>query len=72
MRITIEGQDTLVISTTTDGGDGWLEIFDAQGNNLTSASTNYDAIAWRPMFQIRQYFLAGNKYLPELNSTINN
>ncbi|GGA10792.1 hypothetical protein [Okeania sp. KiyG1] len=65
LRITIEGQDTLIIRTTTDG-DGCLEVFDAQGNNLASARTNYNAIAWRPMFQIRQYFLSGNKYPPEL------
>lgn len=66
LRITIEGQDTLIIRTTTDGGDGWLEVFNAQGNNLASARTNYNAIAWRPMFQIRQYFLSENKYPPEL------
>ncbi|MDY7007015.1 MAG: hypothetical protein SWX82_24585 [Cyanobacteriota bacterium] len=66
LRITIEGQDTLIIRTITDGSDGWLEVFDAQGNNLASARTNYNVIAWRPMFKIRQYFLAGNKYPPEL------
>ncbi|KJH73576.1 hypothetical protein [Aliterella atlantica] len=68
LRITIENQDTLIIRTTTDGSDGWLEVFDSQGVYLAAAriSENGDGIAWRPMHQIREYVLGERRYPPEL------
>ena len=66
LRITIEGQDTLIIHTVTDGADGYLEVFDTQGNNLAAARTFGSAIAWGSISQIRHFLLRGNKYPPEL------
>ncbi|MGB3513683.1 MAG: hypothetical protein WBA93_31655 [Microcoleaceae cyanobacterium] len=66
LRITIKGQDTLVIRVTTDGSDGLLEVFDTQGNNLASACTLGNTIAWRPINQIRQYLFGESRFPPEL------
>jgi hypothetical protein len=66
LRVTIEGQDTLIVRTTTDGSNGWLEVFDTQGNYLAAARTTSDSIAWRSLGQIRGYVLGGTRFPPEL------
>ncbi|BAY84883.1 hypothetical protein NIES267_43810 [Calothrix parasitica NIES-267] len=40
----------------SDGGDGWLEIFDIGGNNLGAARTNGTRIAWHSLDFIRDNF----------------
>lgn len=65
-RITIEGQDTFIIRVTTDGSDGWLEVFDTKGNNLASARTSGIGIAWQPSSQVREYVFGKPSFPPEL------
>jgi hypothetical protein len=66
LRITIEGQDTLIVRTVTDGSDGWLEVFDNEGNYLAAARTDGDGIAWRSQDQVRSYGFGTPKFPPEL------
>lgn len=65
LRITIEGQDTFIIHTVTDGSDGWLEVFDTQGNFLAAARIDGSGIAWRSQKQVRSYVF-GHGFPPEL------
>ncbi|MBD1834790.1 hypothetical protein H6F61_19325 [Cyanobacteria bacterium FACHB-472] len=62
--VTIEGQDTFAIRVTTDGSDGWLEVFDSQGGNLGAARTDGIRIAWQSVDWIRTHFPA---YPPEID-----
>jgi hypothetical protein len=45
-RLAIDGQDTYAVRVTTDGDDGWLTIFDAEGQLLASAQTYLEVVAW--------------------------
>lgn len=61
LRITIEGEDTLIIRTIPDGRGGWVEVFDNQGNYLASAITEGKSIIWEPLNQIRGDVLEKNR-----------
>jgi hypothetical protein len=68
LRVTIEQQDTFAIRVTTDGSDGWLEVFDTLGNNLASARIRGGrSIAWRSSELIRQQVNSKPRFPPELN-----
>ena len=54
--VTIERQRIFTTRVTTDGSDGWLEIYDAGGNNLGAARTSCNKIAWRSLDWIRDNF----------------
>ncbi|MBV6623097.1 MAG: hypothetical protein KI793_09175 [Rivularia sp. (in: Bacteria)] len=62
--VTIEGIKTFAIRVTTDGGHGWLEVFDNEDNNLGAARTAGDKIAWRSLDCIRDNFPA---FPPEID-----
>ncbi len=66
LTIMVEDQETLMIRTTTDGSDGWLEVFDGQGNFLASARTEGFGIAWRSLDEVRGYVLGKPRYPEEL------
>lgn len=62
--VTIDRQRIFTTHVTTDGSDGWLEIYDAGGNNLAAARTNCNKIAWRSLDWIRENFPA---FPPEID-----
>ncbi|MGL5807072.1 MAG: hypothetical protein ACRC2R_06785 [Xenococcaceae cyanobacterium] len=62
-RLIIKEQNTIAVRVTTDGDDGWLEIYDDRGKNLGAARTNTSSIAWRELKWIRTQFPA---YPPEI------
>ena len=45
-KLSVQDQDTYALRITTDGDDGWLVIFDAEGNLLASAQTYIEVIIW--------------------------
>ena len=45
-RLSVQDQDTYALRITTDGDDGWLVIFGAEGNLLASAQTYIEVIIW--------------------------
>ncbi|MBF2015159.1 MAG: hypothetical protein IGS23_08145 [Rivularia sp. T60_A2020_040] len=62
--VTIEKLRIFTTRVTTDGDDGWLEIYDVGGNNLGAARTSCDKIAWRSLDYIRENFSA---FPPEID-----
>ena len=62
--VTIERQRIFTTRVTTDGDHGWLEIYDAGGNNLGAARTICNKIAWRSLDWIRENFPA---FPPEID-----
>ena len=62
--VTIDRQRIFTTRVTTDGSDGWLEIYDAGGNNLGAARTDCNKIAWRSLDWIRENFPA---FPPEID-----
>lgn len=57
--VEIAGNRTYAVRVTTDGDDGWLEIFDAQGNLLGAARTYLELLAWEEQNTIRQQVASG-------------
>ncbi|HEY8226380.1 MAG TPA: hypothetical protein VIG25_13960 [Pyrinomonadaceae bacterium] len=57
LKIKVEGRDTYVVYVTTDGDDGWVEVFDEKGGILGAARTYIELIAWGPVDQVRGYTL---------------
>src|SRR5439155_5569474 len=46
-RWQVDGADLYVVRCTTDGSDGWVELYDADGTPLAYARTEYDWPAWK-------------------------
>jgi hypothetical protein len=44
--VEILGAQTFAVRTTTDGDDGWLEIYAADGSLLGAARTYLELVAW--------------------------
>jgi hypothetical protein len=53
-RVTVEGSPTFATVVTTDGGDGWLEVFDENGKVLGTARIDGGIVLWRPRDEIRR------------------
>jgi hypothetical protein len=54
LQVPVEGVGpTYAVRVTTDGDDGWLEVFDAQGRNAGVGRTYLEWIAWGPAAAIR-------------------
>jgi hypothetical protein len=45
-RVPLAGQPVYVVRVTTDGDDGWLELFDAEGCALDVGRTYLELVAW--------------------------
>jgi predicted RNase H-like HicB family nuclease len=45
-KLSVQDQVTYALRITTDGDDGWLVIFDAEGNLLATAQTYIEVIIW--------------------------
>lgn len=48
-----------VVRVTTDGDDGWLELYDAQGHTLGVGRTNLEVVAWGHKAAIRSQVASG-------------
>ena len=46
-KLLVDDADIYAIHTTTDGDDGWIEIYDLQGENLGMGRINSTTIHWR-------------------------
>jgi hypothetical protein len=65
-RVPIEGVGTTyAVRVTTDGDDGWLEVFDDQGRNAGVGRTYIELVAWGPAAAIREQVDTG-EYPPKL------
>jgi hypothetical protein len=52
-KVEVDGKATYAIRVSTDGDDGWLELFDQDGENLGSARTYIEIILWGEINEIR-------------------
>jgi hypothetical protein len=51
----IEEQDIYIVRVTTDGDDGWVEIFDGAGQQLAAGRTYIELISWGAVEEVRSY-----------------
>ncbi|MCU0551808.1 MAG: hypothetical protein MUC48_20905 [Leptolyngbya sp. Prado105] len=51
----IQNQEVLAITVTTDGSDGWVELFDLEGKQLGAARTLEEWTAWGNINEIRAF-----------------
>lgn len=54
-RLPYDGHDTYAIQVSTDGSDGWLEVYDRHGQEVGIARTYIDLICWGDVEEIRGY-----------------
>jgi hypothetical protein len=55
-RVPTDSMDTFAVRVTTDGDDGWLEVYDPQGHFLAAGRTYIELIAWAAREKVRQQF----------------
>ncbi|MDX2302176.1 MAG: hypothetical protein NW226_05215 [Microscillaceae bacterium] len=58
------------VRVTTDGDDGWIELFDRQSNELGYGRTYIELVHWGEKEPIRA-FVAGSGYPVELENSMN-
>jgi len=51
----IQNQDVFAVTVSTDGDDGWAELFDAKGQKLGAARTLSQWVNWGETDAIRAY-----------------
>ncbi|GAP97485.1 hypothetical protein [Leptolyngbya sp. NIES-2104] len=51
----IQNQDIYAVTVSTDGDDGWAELFDTEGQELGAARTLCEKVAWGEMNTVRSY-----------------
>jgi hypothetical protein len=49
-----------LLRCTTDGSDGWLELYDGDGTPLGYARTDWDCPVWKPKGLVRPSALTGD------------
>lgn len=54
-KLPCDGHDTYAIRVSTDGSDGWLEVYDRHGQEVGTARTYIDLIGWGNREEIRGY-----------------
>ena len=52
-KVPVGDQPIYAVRVTTDGDDGWLELYDAQGTELGVGRTYLELIAWGDRATIR-------------------
>ncbi len=55
-RVPTDHGETYAVRVTTDGDDGWIEVYDLQGHLLGAGRTYIELIAWAPREEVRQQF----------------
>lgn len=56
-KVKIKEYNTYAIRVITDGDDGWLEIFNEQGESLGAARTYLEVISWQKPESLRQKYV---------------
>jgi hypothetical protein len=51
----VQNRDVFVVSVSTDGSNGWLEVFDQDGQSVCAANTSQERIAWGEVDVVRAY-----------------
>lgn len=59
-----------IVSVTTDGDDGWLEVFSEQGEPLAAARRYIELLSWGQTDEIRAYAENG-EFPADLNDRMN-
>jgi hypothetical protein len=52
-QLPVDEQDTFAVFVTTDGDDGWLEVFDSNGTTLGTARVYLELLLWGAQSDIR-------------------
>lgn len=65
-RLEIEGETIDLIYVVTDGDDGWLEAYDAQGNLIGAARRYIELLAWGDVGDLREQ-VETQDFPPELD-----
>lgn len=52
-RVPVDGVNTFLVRVTTDGDDGWLEVFDHDGTPCGAARYYIEVVAWGDVAAIR-------------------
>ncbi len=55
-RVATDHGETYAVRVTTDGDDGWIEVYDLQGRLLGAGRTYLELIAWAPRDEVREQF----------------
>jgi|GEM_PF-1298427 len=55
-RVPTEHGETYAVRVTTDGDDGWIEVYDLQGHLLNAGRTYLELVAWAPREEVREQF----------------
>lgn len=66
---TVDGAKLYVVRCTTDGSDGWVELYDADGTALGYARTDWDWPAWKARGPVRRCVFDG-EVDPELSAEV--
>jgi len=64
--VAVEGELTYAVRTTTDGDDGYLEVFDEQGALLACGRTNLEVVAWGSRDWLRDQVAKLGEFPPEM------
>ena len=64
-ELNVEGKPTYIVRVSTDGDDGWVEVFNEEGHLLGAARTYIELVAWGYVGTIRNYVFNG-KFPDEL------
>jgi hypothetical protein len=65
-RVPVDRQPVYAVRVTTDGDDGWMELYDEQGTELGVGRTYLELIAWGDRATIRGEVENG-EFPPELS-----
>ncbi len=68
-HLPVANLDTFAVWVTTDGDDGWLELFDAQGQELGNARTYVELLMWGPKAEIRAMVQTGGYAIAQAELT---
>lgn len=58
-QLTVEGSSVYLVRTTTDGDDGWIELFDATGEPFGTGRTYIEQVAWGENAELRAQAITG-------------
>lgn len=58
-HVTIAGRGVWAVRVTTDGDDGWLELYDDGGRLLGAARSYIELLAWGTRDEVRAMVLSG-------------
>src|SRR5215470_2989883 len=65
-RVPVTGETTIAVRTTTDGDDGYLEIFSEQGETLGTGRTNLNTVVWGTRDWLRDQVANRGEFPPEM------